>query len=290
MKGLRRANVVVFTGLCSVLLLTMLACQNSEASSGISSTIDSKTSAAIEKYSVIGTKHNEKLAGYYGDAASSKIQSSKSTVDFNTYFGITDASKSITIPIYSSTAKGLTPTSIVDTLGSSNVTTTTENYYLKKMETVLYSSTTIDQVQEGIIKIEAEAVNNLSGSSLDVVMGYAETAKASASYWSKNSALLADLSKNLNLRSVSRGWSWGLAFLVAAADAAGASAGIAAGELFVIAACAVATPAVGAALQAANIPTYCGIYCGACSSAMTYQNGAFTISIDISSIIAHYKS
>jgi hypothetical protein len=273
---------------CSIFFLfSIFSCSFDESTNSDNYVPDEKTQAVIDEYSIIGTSHNEKLTGYYQDTTD------KSSETFNKYFEISSNYSPLTLSIIGASGKGFQPNSIVDELDKEEMLDSDELIYLKKIENILYSSyassNDVISTQNYITKIEGEAVINVSEDSLAVIMSYAETAKSSLTYWSSDTSLLmsSSLMKNTSARAATGAE---LVFLVAAADAAGAAAGYIAGELFVIGACAVATPAVAAGLQAAQIPLFCSIYCGAVSSAQTYENGTFTISIDISSLIKNWTS
>jgi hypothetical protein len=233
---------------------------------------DAATVAAIEKYSPIGVAHNEMLDGFYGKAENTRsvLTDDERKAKFNKYFEITDEAKRLELPIFQ--GRSVEPTSIIDQMESQNIFQETESAYLKRIESILYtSSASVDDVKVEITKIEADAVANLSEEKLPIVMSYAETAKASITYWSEHPSLLEDFNPSLIGCNSARAMDpWKLGFLVAAADAAGASGGIAAAILI---------PQIAPAAIAISV------YCGAVSSAHTYEQETFIVIIDLLSYL-----
>lgn len=151
--------------------------------------------------------------------------------------------------------------------------------FIKRAEEVLIvAEGTPQQAQIAITRIEKEAIAALSGDALTQFMSYAETAKASLSFWAENYGMLLEKVHGITQNTEGR-WSWDWlnphfwikVGIAAASDAAGAAAGAALGA-------GLATMFLGPA--AAPVGAKLGATSGAiASSKQAFDTGSFCVVI-----------
>jgi hypothetical protein len=265
---------VLFLGLVIVSITMVTSCKQEMETAVEEIQLTEQEAQIIEQYSEIGKGHNDGLTELYtfiNGQRAAEITTEQRLDLINEYYGLTGEEKYITMKY--SIGRSASSPSLVKEISEQEVysdgiiTNEVQQYLLKIEELLLNATGSYDDIMNNIILIEKDAMSSLSDIDLSLVMGYAETAKSSISYW-KSELPTENVGRNVvdNLK---------LAAIIASSDAAGTLTGMAAANVF---------------LQATryiipNFPEMVGIACGIISSANAAETGRFCCIIDVQGII-----
>lgn len=232
----------------------------------------------IAKFSAIGEQHNQILTDYYELHSGRFIEASSLHEDkFDDYFEIDNETIFISIESENTEFRSASEEfSLVEKLDNQGLVYSDAQKYILSVEKILEEPCeSLERTQNEILKIEQDAINNLSDDALVQFMSYAETAKYSLTFWSDEYEVLAE--ENPSARFISSLWKKykKKVAMAAASDAAGAAAGAAIG-----ASIGSAIPGVGSATGAA----VGAVVAGAASSAEGFKKGKLCVVIPLTKI------
>jgi len=265
---------------CVALLLLIVSCGDKEDNpftNGIN------VNSVIAQYEVIGQEHNDMLALFY--AQHPRGRSAADCADyFNAFFGVTNSDKIITLSRQGRSDEDVT--GLVSAMVSDALISTKAAGYIQRVELVLNHPTMgVEEMQAAITEIQRQVIPLLKDNELDQFMAYAETAKASLTFWDENYDALEEFAgaENYGISARSEGHESNRSprnifrriAMAAASDAAGAAAGAAFGASIAGSINGV-TNATGAAVGAA--------IAGAASSAAGWNSRNLSVIIPASQI------
>jgi len=245
----------------------------------------------ISSYQNIGLEHNSILANYYNEVTQATQQGESEAEIFYNFFGNTEDSIRFELTGTLSNGRSVMGTdTLVEVMVANDLVSTSSAEYILKVESIINNPTDdIDDMLARIVTIQYEALDTLTGTSLDEFMAYAETAKSSLNFWALNIEELMNSeipiviipNTNNNQRNIfddiKKAWNKykNQIAMAAASDAAGAAAGAAFG-----AAIGSSIPGVGTAAGAA----VGAVVAGAASSEEGFRTGKLCIIIPLTKI------